>query len=227
MVEAGQVPFYTGIAAATHHKASFYQNIRERRNTMRSIMNLGIFACVMMLVVPTTAVGGGLVSGIPVTVVNPDSKPVPVSIQSFGYQFVGFTTATVNGGGVLIDNSIHPGVFGMNALCQKEFPNSRICTAPEYVKTFSGTSSSLSDYAWIMPGGVTSAFAYNSSNNPFTFVIEFTRGVTARDATGLDCNSWRLTQPDVGGMVVDLSSGGILYVPDSCAHFNHVTCCAP
>lgn len=130
--------------------------------------------------------------------------------QTDPYQFVGFSTATVQG---------DAGVFGMTAQCQATFDaTARMCTSVEVMETVVLPSSLPPNTSgWVRP-----VFVPTGSGSGF--VID----AGGEQSSDLSCRGWSTSYSGNSGLVVD--DDGRISTQNYSSHCNQarpVACCKP
>lgn len=120
-------------------------------------------------------------------------------------EVVGFTVATTDG-----DNN---GFVGMHALCESEFPGSRMCTTADIVRN--GLAQGLSVFAvtWVHP----SIQVFAPSGNAIDAISGARPGTSS-----ISCTGWTDDDSELSGMT--LTSEG--FFPGGCEQSRSVACCA-
>jgi hypothetical protein len=136
--------------------------------------------------------------------------------QPVQYQLVGFSAGASRGSS---------GVLQLSTLCQATYPESRICTADEVVKsvtfpTITSSATSPGLQGWVMPTSI--------GGRGMNMGYDITTGLQ-NDTENLTCNGWSET-----GSTSSLTSEGGLAVSDrgqfrvvACSNALKVACCAP
>jgi hypothetical protein len=133
-----------------------------------------------------------------------------VATTTWSNQFVGVTTATIDG--------TH-GWWQMNQLCVGQFgASARMCTTKEIMTTPVSEWPDLNPYnaAWVHPHLVSSA-----GHTDFS-------GISASSGGDFSCNGWGTT--GTTGMFLVGGGGqynGAFAAPADCSVEHHVTCCLP
>lgn len=126
----------------------------------------------------------------------PSEKQIVLNQSEGRYEFVGFSTAQSNGAA---------GILKFTQMCQADFPNSRMCTSVEIIKTVNVPSAT--GIGWVQPilgGTVDHLF----------------------DVSGI-------YEINYGGLTCSLGSDGLTVSTDgkfgtsSCSEVLSVACCAP
>jgi hypothetical protein len=140
---------------------------------------------------------------------KPKTKPVEVvnfpAVQAVNVvsgcgealQLLGFTSASVAATGPL----------ALTAACEAEFPESRICTSEEVIKTRS-VPQSLSGRAWVLPAFQPIDSALVDASGLFGGVGSF------------NCQSWQA----LGGTALTMDGNGAFF-PNVCSEPRPVACC--
>jgi hypothetical protein len=135
----------------------------------------------------------------------PSEKQIVLNQSSDGkYEFVGFSTAKSSGAA---------GILKLHQLCQADFPNSRMCTSLEIIRTVNVPSATGS--GWVQPLFVGSgAYAYS---------------VYTADASGIEdipnemtCYGWS----DIYRRGLTVSTDG-KFGQTECSEVLSIACCAP
>jgi hypothetical protein len=204
--------------------AFFHQHTTlERRNIMKRLTIFGIIACIGLLFAPAAVTGAGppggldvnVVNELGVTVLNDDTTPVPVTVQSAPLiRFVGFTDEQTTGKA--------GGLNGMNQLCQDRYPGikARICTTRQWVDTGAPYFIRPDDEAWIIPTVV----AMTSAQTEFITVATYDGGLfTFVDPAHFNCSFWTSEGDDLGWVIGEDG----LTRRRACRNEFDVACCAP
>ena len=155
-----------------------------------------------------------------VTVDNTTPIPVDVQNQSSGCtesQFVGFTTATFNGG---------QGVVTYTNACQQDYPGSWMCSSKEFLE--SKAYPSVTGDGWIKPTfvpPVSLALGNGTTVVPNYFIVQDMSGYisSANSPRGLSCGGWGEASGIDFGLVVDALGK---FVRHFCNTTHSVACCS-
>ncbi len=110
------------------------------------------------------------------------------------------------------------GIRTMTALCQIDYPDARMCTTEEYVKTTNLAPASPGTYAWVNP---THFVGLSGDNNYMT--ADIYSGLNSNEGPrGLNCQGWAQTSHSFYGVVVDAVGK---FGRSSCSSSNAVACC--
>lgn len=153
-----------------------------------------------------------------VTVDNNNTNPVPVSVQGGSLattkpQFIGFSTASLNGG---------QGVISYTNACQQDFADSHMCNSEEFLNTTSYPI--VSGAGWIKPVFVPMVASTGSSGvfNAYHDASGYVHISPSGSNYGMTCNGWGSEETGRRGLFVD--SNGRFNVA-ACNEGHSVACC--
>ena len=143
-----------------------------------------------------------LILGLVAALLLPSTSSAQSAVPSV---FLGFTSATFLGG---------DGVLTFHSACAAEFPNSRMCTSEEILKTPT-TPVGLSGTAWVLP-----VFT------PVSTGATDASGASVSSPAELTCQGWSTSV--ITGLAMD-SSGRFLTAPGAtpCSTPRSIACCRP
>lgn len=155
---------------------------------------------------PQTSVTVDNTSGNPVPITGSvtvdNASPIPVNVQNLPSgpsqgQFVGFSTATFNGG---------QGMVTYTNACQQDYPASWMCTSKEFLET--KVYPATTGQGWIRPTFVPIGAATGNNINYF-LVHDMSGSIASSDnpiTAGMSCSGWQATTVSWVGLTV-IASG--------------------
>lgn len=151
---------------------------------------------------------------VPVLVVNPDFRPVPVTVvdRAQRYVFVGFSDEILQG---------TAGLVALYAACQSKFgPDSRMCTSQEVLN--STTLSPQTGEAWVHPVFTLTGTGdgSNLASDVSGIGASLSPGFPASE--GLTCRGWSTSANNTRGLTVN---GALSFARETCDGSRSVTCC--
>jgi len=189
---------------------------------MKRLTILGIIACVGLVFAPAAVLGAPagppvewqvhVVNEAGVAVVNDDSNPVPVIVQTV-YRFAGFSTTTTNGDA--------GGIGGMHSICQTDLndTSARMCTTEELLLSPNIPAAGLGYTAWVQPKIVSTVI-----DAGLLLHCDYTGICFSRQSA--NCYGWGRSDNEARGIVFNGYTGGVVASQD-CDHTYRVTCCTP
>jgi len=188
---------------------------------MKRLTILGIIACLGLLFAPAAVLGGpsgppngldvNVVNEPGVTVLNNNTNPVPVTVQTM-YRFAGFSTTETNG-----DTG---GIGGMHLICQTDLgdTSARMCTTKEFMLSPNIPAAGAGVSAWVQPTIVSTVIDSGE-------LMHCDYSLVCYDRQSANCYNWAYSDNVAAGTFFNFSIGVVQNSP--CGINRRVACCTP